>query len=101
MLLVDVMAGSSSAWIDGKDGLDRAGTCGKQFDDQPVRQDQPVRSLVEMRNAEALRCRNRGGDVLAHHAEMGEAAFRSFEIRVCHQLQAAEGPGLARRGFVA
>src|ERR1700681_1127240 len=54
-----------------------------------------------MRNAEAQGCRNRGVDVLAHHAEMGEAAFRPFEIRVCHQLQTAEGPDLARRGFVA
>src|SRR5438045_3388822 len=95
------MAGFSGAWIDGKDGLNRAGTCWKQVDEEAVRQDQPVHSLVEMRHAEALGCRNRSVDVLAHHAEMGEAALGPLKIRVCHQLQTAEGPDLARRGFFA
>src|ERR1700682_6695890 len=54
-----------------------------------------------MRNVETPGRRNRGVNVLAHHAEMGEAACGPLEIRVCHQLQTAEGPDLARRGFVA
>src|ERR1700682_961380 len=95
------MVGSSGAWIDGKDGLNLPGTCRKQLDDEPVRQHQPVRSLVEMRNAQTPGCRNRGIDVLAHHAEMGEAAFGALEIRVCHQVPTTDHPGLARRGFVA
>ena len=69
------------------------------FETKAVGQAKPIGALRQLGDAPGRRLLESRVQVLGHHADMAEAALRSFEIRIGYQLKTADRPNL-RGGLI-